>query len=852
MRASGLQGRETAEENDDHCSPPSPKLHSRTHQSRAVIIKDTKAASSRAAFTVAWSAPGRHSCQPGPRATLETNNGMFVPNAKSRQRKTYTMTSGRGEGRQTFDQENAPADTGRLLTMWKERHGLWRAVAVAAVAAVTIWLVYAVWRSPHRDDLSTFGSFAAALAVIAAGVMGRAWRRRSARAAAAGPNELDRLTDLLALAVRDQWTRAAAERRLLEPQPIPVRWRKATLPLVGPASAAVASQRFPPLPGMAAIGLRQLQAGRIGDLHALYAGLGSGRLVIAGSAGAGKSAAAVLLVLTALKHRADVPENDRPHVPVPVMFTMHGWDPNTQRLEDWLISRIVLAYPLLAATSAVGAVSELVRKDKIALILDGLDEISTNLRPVALRALSEQAAFRLVLLTRSDEMAIAAQRGLLTGAVAVELQDVEPPVAADYLTRVQLDPPPIGWSELTRRLRRLPDNALTRALSSPLTLTLVRDIYGSGDDVCDLLNFCDGVGTGASREDIEDHLLDRVLPAAYASRPGEASPRYDLQTAQRALSCIATRMNKDGSRDLAWWRIPTWVTPVPRVTLTGLIVSFVAGLGFGLEFRVIIGLVMGLMIGLILGPGFGIGGRRPNRIVRFSWQQLFKRSHREIGFRLRLMAAAGFGFGFVFGLGLGLGVGLGLVLGLVIGLVIGLVAVLTMALGFRIYPSRADHVSPLSPLASWRGDRAFGIFCFAAWLVFCLGIWLVASLVGLAFGQPFKMAGAFVFVFVFGFVIGLAGGLLYSKTWPTSLAFAQLAVQWRSPVRLMRFLEDARGRNVLRTVGPFYEFRHARLQDRLAYQASMRHRAEMELAAGHSRSSLVKWHLRRRSRPVPR
>ena len=35
----------------------------------------------------------------------------------------------------------------------------------------------------------------------------------------------------------------------------------------------------------------------------------------------------------------------------------------------------------------------------------------------------------------------------------------------------------------------------------------------------------------------------------------------------------------------------------------------------------------------------------------------------------------------------------------------------------------------------------------------------------------------------------------------------------------MRFLEDARQRNVLRIIGPVYQFRHARLQDRLAGQA---------------------------------
>lgn len=44
----------------------------------------------------------------------------------------------------------------------------------------------------------------------------------------------------------------------------------------------------------------------------------------------------------------------------------------------------------------------------------------------------------------------------------------------------------------------------------------------------------------------------------------------------------------------------------------------------------------------------------------------------------------------------------------------------------------------------------------------------------------------------------------------------QLARRWHTPVKLMAFLDDAHQRNVLRTVGPVYQFRHARIQDRLA------------------------------------
>jgi hypothetical protein len=64
------------------------------------------------------------------------------------------------------------------------------------------------------------------------------------------------------------------------------------------------------------------------------------------------------------------------------------------------------------------------RAGRIAAILDGLDEIPADLRPVVLRALSQQAIFRIVVLTRSAELAAADRESFLEGAVALELQDV--------------------------------------------------------------------------------------------------------------------------------------------------------------------------------------------------------------------------------------------------------------------------------------------------------------------------------------------------------------------------------------------------------------------------------------------
>ena len=57
-----------------------------------------------------------------------------------------------------------------------------------------------------------------------------------------------------------------------------------------------------------------------------------------------------------------------------------------------------------------------------------------------------------------------------------------------------------------------------------------------------------------------------------------------------------------------------------------------------------------------------------------------------------------------------------------------------------------------------------------------------------------------------GFLVGLVVGLVYPQLWSSCLAFAQLAASDRIPVRLMRCLEDARTRGVLRTVGPVCQF----------------------------------------------
>src|SRR5690242_9907446 len=122
--------------------------------------------------------------------------------------------------------------------MRREARGLWPVIVVAAVVVGTLWLVYAVWRSPHRNDLATFGSYVAAVAVVAAALITRAWEVRTRQSGdALQATELDELSDLFARAVKDQWTRwtcSALADRFLELIMPPVGWRCGGLTRIRP------------------------------------------------------------------------------------------------------------------------------------------------------------------------------------------------------------------------------------------------------------------------------------------------------------------------------------------------------------------------------------------------------------------------------------------------------------------------------------------------------------------------------------------------------------------------------------------------------------------------------------------
>ena len=153
----------------------------------------------------------------------------------------------------------------------------------------------------------------------------------------------------------------------------------------------------------------------------------------------------------------------------------------------------------------------------------------------------------------------------------------------------------------------------------------------------------------------------------------------------------------------------------------------------------------------------------------------------------------------------------------------GLVNILVFGISFglisRLAGPSVETTSSLGPRSLWRRERRFGL---KIGLVYGLTAGLIYGLTnGLIYGLVFKagLTASLVAVVEAGLTNGLTFGigvtLVSSTTWAATLANTQLRHRGETSACLLDFLEDTHARGVLRSVGPVYQFRHARLQDRL-------------------------------------
>jgi transcriptional regulator with XRE-family HTH domain len=633
--------------------------------------------------------------------------------------------------------------------------------------------------------------------------------------------------DDLAHAVGARWSREEELRRIQDPYPLPVRWQQAPDDLMDHWENI---RRVSPGASTTPLDL----AGCLPEIAEVYQRIPSGRLVVLGRAGSGKSVLAARFTLSLLKTRARGEA-------VPVVFSLGSWNPTTTGFRDWLAGQLTRDHPGLAINGGNGSnlATALVEASRILPVLDGFDELAGGLHRAALDALNA-TTLPLLLTSRPGEYAAVAKTDALTAAAAVQLTNLTVPDLVNYLPRTtRKGAGATVWDPVLNGLRDRPWHPasvnLRAVLTTPLMVGLARAIYSdpAGRDPKELLD----IDRFGSQYALEDHLLSSFIPTVYRDQPGR---RWDPDVVQRWLRYLARHLNRLGTRDLTWWQLGSTMRPWRRIVVVGLVAgvafalaaglvaALMGGLGFGtgaadgFTAGPLDGLAAALAVGLARGVGLAFGGAV---IEPFRVQMRLHGGKRRLGARFvrRLLVGTTVGLTLAGGLGLAGALGIqfwivgklgpgpwygvlsGLVIGPLIGLVWGMMAHFEAPLDVR------TAVSPTDLLTTNRATVIFQSVVLGLVAAVVYGV-----LAGLLHGARYGLVHGVSYGLVLGLAVGL-GAALSLTAWGQWLALSRiwLPLHRRLPWALIAFLDDACQRGVLRQVGAVYQFRHARLQAHL-------------------------------------
>jgi hypothetical protein len=637
-----------------------------------------------------------------------------------------------------------------------------------------------------------------------------------------GTEQLEHAAFMLAQAVKEQWEAEAEVRSLHEPNPIRLRWS-----VVGQASAVSApALRRLARPKSQWLDRRRPPPGGLDEIAGVFEKAHNGQLLVLGDPGAGKSVLAILLTLGLLERRT------RQGGPVPLLLSLSSWDPKSEHLHEWVVARLLEDYPELANSAMYGpkAGERLVASSHLLPILDGLDEIPDELHAAAIAAVARAiGGDRPVVVTcrRADyQQAVAAGGGrALASATTIALEPVGVHEAIEFLSAGSACQ--ARWAPVFAHLSTHKDGHLAQALSAPLMVALARAVYA--DPAVDPAELCDAELL-PDRAAVELRLLDGFIDASYSHTPlppatlrrrSAMTQRYPPDLARKWLTFLACHLDQQRTPDLAWWQLhqalPRATRAIGALVLAladGLVCGIGAGIGAGpagLAGGLTGGLVASLMIGLAIGPP-----AHPKRVTTRIRDLPQPRLGREI--IAGLAVGLGAGTAVAFAAGPPAGVSAGLAIFAVVGFVGGLVNWLN---------SPADTISSPTAGSVMRQDKRLNLLqvilvVFGTALAGGLAVGAIPADVrivdGIAVGLAGGLAGGLVALRRDGLSNGFVGGVwswfLLSRTW--------LALGGRLPWQVMRFLDDAHRRGVLRQAGAVYQFRHERLHEYLLATAAGR------------------------------
>ncbi|MGW2874092.1 NACHT domain-containing protein [Kitasatospora sp. NPDC001225] len=630
--------------------------------------------------------------------------------------------------------------------------------------------------------------------------------------AVAAETPLGLAEERLARSLLYQWRAEADAWDMADPEPLAVRWVHSRTALA---------------PG-AELGGR---GDRVGTMAEALLGLDHRRLLILGGAGAGKTTLAVLLTLELLARRLTRGED----VPVPVMLSLESWDAERVNFHDWLAGRITEEHPGLPRVDGLHPARRLVSERRLLPVLDSLDELPEHRRTAVLGALGRQLGQEggVVLICRTEPYRelVATQRDVLRVDSAIEALPLAPGDVASYLHRARQPSRAAQWAPLLAELRTAPGSPVSRALSTPLMVWLLRRGYEQAPaDPGELLDR----GRFATAWQVEQHLLDRIVPASFPPlppAPDRLHPprRWEPDRARAWLSFLARLMNRQDTAELAWWRL--FGAPLPRalaapaLIVVGIALSVLIDLGLGavggsghpFGFGTAVGLGVALA-GLVRTAGQGWFGdetstpRRRVNPLRFAGALRSAGRNGRLGRAWRLTVVIG---------------GPPVILTLVVlqllapaaeGIAL-VAAVLLSAYLMVALAAPSDTVDAATPDALLRSERTSVLVTL---LVLAP---LLAAGIGLMDWSRTHLYRYHQVDWSYPLATWCGAGATFLLLSPWSrwlLARCSLALVGRLPWPLMTFLRDAHRAGLLQRTAGTYRFRNLRLQQHLAAKAGPR------------------------------
>ncbi|MEY8037989.1 NACHT domain-containing protein [Saccharopolyspora cebuensis] len=722
---------------------------------------------------------------------------------------------------------------------------------------VVAWLILRVMSGnlEHNDQLGSVVSMFVGLASLLATVVSTvvAIRQNKQQRTAASTETLDDLLANVAAHIHRDCEEEERIRKVHDPFPLGIRWTGAPEHLFDhwqSINGSLGNIDQVPLTGYG-----------IDELIDVFQRIPSGRLVILGKAGSGKTLMASRLAVTVLDRRPRAETE-----PIPVIFPLSSWDPGVESLRTWLLSYLHTEFPALAVgePGRRSIAEQLLSAGRVLPILDGFDEIAKGKQATAMKAINAALGprLRLIVTSRPQEYADAVESSdVITAAAAIQLCDLDLDDVAAYLPltvrKRHLEWTRTKWHPVIDRIRDETDDAgrvVATVFRTPLMVSLARTIFSETNaDPQRLLETPHELTMPERCALLEDQLLAGFIPAAYGGQSHETATGRresppDVKRIQRQFQFLARHLAHQRTYDLAWWRLvlalprsavgtvagiafllPSWAVVVSMWWSVG---TFAAMEMPSMELFLAVGFAFGAVFSAVLGIMVGLGrGLRPSPLrmrlrIRQRWTVVYRRILSELGpgrwkaiVWLGLCTSGGLTFGTVGAVMTGalavalLGIGAGAMIGIGLWLVVIIVRSLSVPVELTDINSPRELLDLDRRTTLFQGATVGGLGSLLAWLIFrsVFEATFVPSVTE-AFG-PFFLPIAWLATAAGGMLVWL---LLITVWGPWSIARFLLPLTGQLPWPIMRFLNDAHRRGVLRKTGGVYQFRHARLRDHLS------------------------------------